>query len=203
MSDCQMMVGVAEHVRGTNPLKNEHASLREGMQVADCCRRESRFDLAGEVLDMIESFPLSLTDSTIRTATTEIRRRCSRKDTSGAVIEVVPLPPGSTGQSPEQRDLDAAMLKAPNFFVKGWNFGKHMAWAAWHRFPQADEKTIKQRLSICEDCEHRENEHCKLCGCKCELRNHLMNKLAHAGSECPVGKWKAVEGKRTKKGSKK
>ncbi|WP_373651623.1 hypothetical protein [Schlesneria sp. DSM 10557] len=100
-------------------------------------------------------------------------------------------------------DLDAAMLKAPNFFVKGWNFGKHMAWAAWHRFPQADEKTIQQRLSICEACEHRENEHCKLCGCKCELKNHLMNKLAHAGSVCPIGKWKAVEGKRTKKGSKK
>lgn len=91
--------------------------------------------------------------------------------------------------SVQSQDLSAAMLKAPNFFVKGWNFGKHMAWAAWNGFPQASKETIKQRLSICEACEHREDEHCKLCGCKCELKNHLMNKLAHAGTTCPIGKW--------------
>ncbi|WP_373650578.1 hypothetical protein [Schlesneria sp. DSM 10557] len=86
-------------------------------------------------------------------------------------------------------DLDAAMAKAPSLLIKTWNFGRAMAWNAFHGFPRSGEALIKRRLTICQSCEHLRESHCQLCGCACVEANRLMNKLAHAGSACPIGKW--------------
>lgn len=72
-----------------------------------------------------------------------------------------------------------------------------------HLFPSEDKKkTIEEiseeRLAICKKCpEHssikknysslRIDEHCTLCGCT------LSAKTKSFSSECPLGKWKAVE----------
>lgn len=47
----------------------------------------------------------------------------------------------------------------------------------------------QKRLEICLQCEHffKPSRQCKKCGCLMDLKT----RLAH--SECPIGKWKAVE----------
>ncbi|WP_373651977.1 DUF6171 family protein [Schlesneria sp. DSM 10557] len=89
----------------------------------------------------------------------------------------------------DQRDLDAAMSKAPSLLIKGVNFGRAWAWNAFHGFARSSEALIKKRLAVCQACPSFEDSHCKLCGCRCELKNHLMNKLAMKTAECPLKKW--------------
>ncbi|WP_397569056.1 DUF6171 family protein [Schlesneria sp. T3-172] len=163
-------------------------SLRNSLHVADAARRQGKFKLAETILKHTSTYHGSGTEF-IRNALSEIQRRCSRQDATGVVLEVVPFPPGSTGPTQEQQDLDAAMAKAPSLLVKGVNFGKAWAWNAFNGFPRSSEALIKKRLAICQACPSFEDEHCKLCGCRCELKNHLMNKLAMKTAECPLKKW--------------
>ena len=48
---------------------------------------------------------------------------------------------------------------------------------------------ISERLKVCSDCEHYNNEMCELCGCKIVREQNYMNKLAHKSASCPVDKW--------------
>lgn len=48
----------------------------------------------------------------------------------------------------------------------------------------ADQATIESRLAICEACPNFESGSCRLCGCKVNRDNVLLNKLSHVGETC-------------------
>lgn len=49
--------------------------------------------------------------------------------------------------------------------------------------PITDDTIVKDRLKICESCEHYNQGSCKRCGCNLGLKV-LLNT-----SSCPIGKW--------------
>lgn len=51
------------------------------------------------------------------------------------------------------------------------------------------EVIAKERMAICEPCEHYKpsTTQCGLCGC------FMIGKARFMSSECPAGKWKAVD----------
>lgn len=51
---------------------------------------------------------------------------------------------------------------------------------------------IQHRLSICEKCEHYQDNSCTLCGCVVIRESNYMNKLAHKDQQCPINKWSAI-----------
>jgi hypothetical protein len=62
-----------------------------------------------------------------------------------------------------------------------------VASAAWSGRPVlADEATVRQRLTVCQSCEHRLGNRCRLCGCRLA---GLLAKATFATEHCPAGKW--------------
>jgi hypothetical protein len=51
------------------------------------------------------------------------------------------------------------------------------------------EQVIDYRLSICQQCEHYQDNTCSQCGCLLIRDRNYLNKLANKNEECPVGKW--------------
>ena len=49
----------------------------------------------------------------------------------------------------------------------------------------ASEETYRQRLEICQTCEHRRGQRCVKCGCR------LRWKARGRAFQCPLGKWPA------------
>lgn len=54
------------------------------------------------------------------------------------------------------------------------------------------QEQIKERLAICETCEHYKDNSCLLCGCVVVRESNYMNKLAHKDQKCPIDKWGVV-----------
>jgi hypothetical protein len=52
-----------------------------------------------------------------------------------------------------------------------------------------NDQQIKERLDICNGCNHYSNNACELCGCRIVRENNYMNKLAHKSASCPINKW--------------
>lgn len=55
-----------------------------------------------------------------------------------------------------------------------------------------NDKEVRRRIEICEDCEHKSKD--KACGCKlfyppCNL------KIALRRGNCPIGKWENIDKK--------
>ena len=48
---------------------------------------------------------------------------------------------------------------------------------------KAPEVLIKERLSVCDECERNMGGTCLECGCYCIIRSFAVSK------HCPVGKW--------------
>lgn len=55
------------------------------------------------------------------------------------------------------------------------------------------QEQIKDRLAICETCEHFKDNSCVLCGCVVVREINHMNKLAHKDQKCPIDKWGIIE----------
>ena len=51
----------------------------------------------------------------------------------------------------------------------------------------ATDRTKRERLDICCECEHNKNGICDLCGCVLQLKTGFRN------MECPAGKWPVEE----------
>ena len=45
------------------------------------------------------------------------------------------------------------------------------------------EKNVKERVSICDNCDRNKVGICRECGCIIYRKTQMMN------SECPIGKW--------------
>ena len=77
----------------------------------------------------------------------------------------------------------------PNIFDLALNLAKEATSIAANTIKTGqtlvDDSTIKQRRSICTDCEHflKEELRCGICGC------YLQFKTKFAVSKCPKGKW--------------
>ena len=59
--------------------------------------------------------------------------------------------------------------------------------------PLRSEEEIKRIFeTFCEPCEDYDGTVCRHCGCRVNLANAAMlNKIAMATEECPVGKWES------------
>lgn len=54
------------------------------------------------------------------------------------------------------------------------------------------DEVYENRLKTCQSCEHFENNHCKLCGCKLAGESGFTSKLKLPHEMCPIGKWGPV-----------
>lgn len=54
------------------------------------------------------------------------------------------------------------------------------------------EEDISHRLSICNACEHYQDNVCLLCGCAIVREKNYKNKLAQKSANCPDGRWGPV-----------
>lgn len=57
--------------------------------------------------------------------------------------------------------------------------------------PKSSQLVIDQRYDICSSCEYlsKNKDQCLVCGCNINKQRILLNKLAWADQECPIGKW--------------
>lgn len=174
MIHCDVQVRVAEHVRGTNAVDGSPQRIREAIEVADCCRQRNRFDLALELLDQVESFPI---DDSMASQVKDQREKIARGDTSG---EAEPKP----------------QLELPPLLIRGWNFASAMARWISHGAPVCTREQIERRSAICQACPLLKNDYCTHpnCGCNCGMGT-LISKLAVATEKCPMDKWGVETGK--------
>ncbi len=74
-----------------------------------------------------------------------------------------------------------------NFIDQVYSFGKSIVNQAKEGFPLSSEKTVIDRVEICNSCDllDKVNFKCNSCGC------YLKYKIAWATSECPLNppKW--------------
>lgn len=68
-------------------------------------------------------------------------------------------------------------------------FDKIQQQAYQNQADMCSEDQINERLSICENCEHYQNDLCELCGCQIVREQNYMNKLANKSASCPISKW--------------
>jgi hypothetical protein len=80
----------------------------------------------------------------------------------------------------------------PPITIRGWNFATAMwRWAA-SGFKMCTQEEIDERLAICQACAYLTPANtCQLCGCQCDEKNQLLNKLAIASEKCPIDLWRA------------
>jgi hypothetical protein len=92
---------------------------------------------------------------------------------------------------------------SPPFYQRLANFSRAAVAHALNGSPTCSQDQIDQRLAICRGCEkfQPDMEHPDLgvctdskCGCKLRREEKYLNKLAWADQECPLGKWKRVDG---------
>lgn len=74
-------------------------------------------------------------------------------------------------------------------------FFKSLFWHVWSGFPKSTLEQIKQRYSICTQCEmfDAKNSQCLICGCNLSTNKIFINKLAWADQECPLKKWEKIK----------
>ena len=168
--DCQLIVEAVLAIRGTNPCENSVLSLSRAVDFAECCCLSERFDLAGELLDIVESFPLGSTGHIAKRARHQRERITNRNS--------MKIP-----QSTEENTV-------PPLIIRGLNFANAMFRWTSSGMPRRTQAEIDERLAICQTCPHFVDNHCRVCGCPCVETNQLINKLALATEACPLGKWK-------------
>jgi len=171
---CDVAIGVALHIRGTNPVQNTDHSINEALMVIDCCRQNERFDLAQEVLDMLKSVPAA---TNVRNAPLILKQRqlIDEKSTAQEFVIV------SAAAPTPQPDL-------PPILIRGLNFAASMARWTLSGFAMATEETISKRVKICQACPWYRNERCGKCGC-CIENGIIVNKTSLATETCPEGYW--------------
>ena len=170
MKNCQVIVDAVISIRGTNPCENSVQSLSRAIEFAECCRIFGRPELAAELLDIVESFPLGSTGDIAK------RARLQRALITNHDFK-------NTPQSTEDNTV-------PPLIIRGVNFASAMFRWTSSGMPRRTQAEIDERLAICQACPHLVDNHCRVCGCPCVETNQLINKLALATEACPLGKWK-------------
>lgn len=78
---------------------------------------------------------------------------------------------------------------APTLLDKATSYGAALAkWAAAGG-PMRSKPEIERIHDICGGCEQFDGVACRLCGCNCNTRESVLNKIAMATENCPAKKW--------------
>lgn len=79
------------------------------------------------------------------------------------------------------------------FLSRLQRFSKSLLWHLSLGLPKSSQNTIDYRFAICVSCDryNKEYSQCLECGCNLSNKSQLLNKLAWADQECPLGKWKS------------
>lgn len=172
LTRCDDLVTIAIFVRGTSAVDGSYQRLTEAIEVADCCRQKERFDLATELLDLIESCEIGRKPPFVELVH-EQRIKVAKKDRSGNPQQIPAEPP----RTPLPPDL-------PPLIVEGFNLaGSLFRWVA-AGFPVSTKEEIKRRGAICRACPNFVNERCRLCGC-CSSDEVFYSKLVLGSEVCP------------------
>jgi len=88
------------------------------------------------------------------------------------------------------KDMQAEIMrnKKPHMMTRVWNLAKSMRAFVADGMTTVDEAQYQRRLEICDGCEQRWNDDCKICGCRLSL------KARGRAFSCPLGLWLAVAG---------
>lgn len=86
------------------------------------------------------------------------------------------------------RDMASHILrnKRPHLLSRVWNLTRSLKAFVDDGFTTVDEAQYKRRLELCNACDQRWNDDCKICGCR------LSWKARGRAFSCPLGKWLAV-----------
>lgn len=104
---------------------------------------------------------------------------------AGFAGRIKPLPP-----LPALPDEESSHNEpGPALWIRGWNFAAAIARWTLAGMPRRTQSEIDERLAVCLACEFLQNNHCTRCGCACNEKNRLINKLALSTERCPEGKW--------------
>ncbi len=167
--DCRAIVEAVLAIRGTNPCENTPESLLRAVEFAECCSLSGRHDLAEELLEIVDSFPLSRT---------------------GQIAQRLLMQRELIASHDSMKPLQSTDNSVPPIIIRGLNFASAMLRWTSSGMPRRTQAEIDERLTICQACPHFADNHCRVCGCPCVETNQLVNKLALATEACPLGKWK-------------
>ena len=74
-------------------------------------------------------------------------------------------------------------MSLPSLTERAKNFAIELTKHALGGNQHVDDATYNQRLQICSDCDEREGDNCKLCGC------NMPAKCWWKSAKCDDGKW--------------
>ncbi len=86
---------------------------------------------------------------------------------------------GPRPATPEQ----AQSTRSPNLTRQAWNLARALADFVADGCRTVTAEQYRQRLEVCDVCEHRRRNRCLKCGCRLSL------KARGRAFGCPLGKW--------------
>lgn len=204
---CARSVRRAAETEIEQVVTNNTGSIWNAFFGAECARRQGRFDLAGQILNVIGRQPMSAGNEGIQNAIGRHRILIGNRDASPLTEDLVAQHPPILSEVPVPEFVEKPATHSavqvmtqfgnapqqpikplPNMIVRGWNFGMSMAkWAATG-FQKRTPAEIDERLAICQSCEWLQGQSCAKCGCNCNGKG-VIDKLTLAGQSCPIGKW--------------
>ena len=115
-------------------------------------------------------------------------------DSSSTPIVASPHPPVPPAPGRFEREETTAQLngaaaanqKMPSLVRQAWNLARSLADFVADGCKTVSQEQYRQRLEICDECEHRRNNRCTKCGCRLSL------KAQGRAFKCPEGQWPAV-----------
>jgi len=86
------------------------------------------------------------------------------------------------------------MNETQNIFNQTYHYVRALSrWIKAGRPVRSEEDTKRIFETFCEPCEDYVEGTCRHCGCRVNLMNApLLNKIAMATEECPLGQWGAT-----------
>ncbi len=87
---------------------------------------------------------------------------------------------------PRDMTTDIMRNKKPHLLSRVWSLARSMRAFANDGLTTVDETQYLRRLEICDACDQRWNDDCKICGCRLSL------KARGRAFSCPLGYWLAV-----------
>ncbi len=91
-------------------------------------------------------------------------------------------------KKPRDMSSDIKRNRRPHLLSRVWNLSRSLTAFVSDGLTTVDREQYERRLAICDACDQRWNDDCKICGCRLSL------KARGRAFSCPLGKWLAVAG---------
>ena len=89
-------------------------------------------------------------------------------------------------RAPRDMETQIARNRKPHLLSRVWSLAKSMRAFVNDGMTTVDEAQYQRRLEICDGCNQRWNDDCKICGCRLSL------KARGRAFSCPLGSWIGV-----------